>query len=1037
MKWTNEQLEAINKEGSNIIVSAGAGSGKTAVLTERVLRKLTSGVSIRNLLILTFTNAAALEMKERIRKAIKEHKELKEELNYVDSAYITTFDAYSLAIVKKYHYLLNISPSISIGDSSIFRLQEDLILDEILNKYYESNDSRFIHLMNDFFTKDDDVLRESIEKINRKIDLRYDKEEYLNNYLDIFYSDNNINKYIDEYNNYIVSIKDKIVTLLDNLSNYLDEDEYLKIYAYYEDLSYAKDYDDIIKSLREENSPKLPKGVDDEAKVIKSNITNLYKELKDNAIYESLSSIKESIISTKDYVSIIIDIIKELSDKLDEFKHINNTYDFIDIAKMSIRLLDLNPSIKEELKNSFNEILLDEYQDTNDLQELFISKISNNNVYMVGDIKQSIYRFRNANPDIFKDKYERYSNNDNGYKIDLLENFRSRKEVLEDINKIFNLVMSLDIGGASYKEAHQMIYGNKKYINEGLTNNDNHMDIYTYPYDKEMGYKKEEIEAFIIGNDIKKKISESYQVFDFKEDEKPRSCTYNDFVIMLDRGTNFDLYKQVFSYLGIPLTIEKDLSIKDNMLIVLINNIVKLIIHIKEEKYDTEFKNAFVSIARSFLFRLSDDNILDIISDNRYEETDIYKKGLELTDLIYNTSISNLIDNILVKYDVYNKLVTIGDINSSISIIDYLKDLGNNLSSLGYTPIEFVDYIDNILNDEGIDIRVNLPKENTSSVKIMTIHKSKGLEYPICYYSGLDVQFNMSDPKDRFMYDNKYGIITPYFKEGIGSTILKVLSKNLYVKDEISEKIRLFYVALTRAKEKIIMVLPNSEDNDILVDDLDKLNYRSLGDIINSIRPNIEDRFINIDLESIGLTSSYNLGKVIDYNKLKLDSTNLVLEETNIESNIITNSHFSKSSNKLITKEEREVMDFGTHMHEVFESIDLDNPNMDNYNDKEKELINNFINSDIVKGFSNYYSEYEFIYNKGNTRLRGIIDLLLEYKDHYKIIDYKLSNTEDIEYVKQLNGYMDFIESKTNKKVEAYLYSINKNEFKEVRRIHE
>lgn len=1037
MKWTKEQEEAINKEGTNIIVSAGAGSGKTAVLTERVLRKLSSGISIRNLLILTFTNAAALEMKERIRDAIKDHPELKEELNYIDSAYITTFDAYSLALVKKYHYLLNISPSISIGDSSIFRLQEDLILDEILNKYYESNDNRFIHLMNDFFTKDDDVLRTSIEKINSKLDLRYDKDEYLNNYLDNFYNDNNIDKYINEYNDYIVSIKDKIVGLLDELSNYLDEDEYVKIYAYYEDLTYAKDYDGIIKSLKKENSPKLPKEVDDNAKLIKTSISNYYKELKNNSIYESLSSIKESIISTKDYVSIIIDIIKELGTKLDEFKHLNNTYDFIDIAKMSIKLIDLNPSIREELKCYFNEILLDEYQDTNDLQELFISKISNNNVYMVGDIKQSIYRFRNANPDIFKDKYNKYSNNDNGYKIDLLENFRSRKEVLEDINEIFNLVMSLDIGGASYKETHQMIYGQGKYINEGRTDNDNHMNIYTYPYDKELGYKKEEIEAFIIGNDIKKKIREEYLVYNFKKDIKPRPCTYNDFVIMLDRGTNFDLYKKIFSYLGIPLSIEKDLSIKDNMLIVLINNIVKLIIHIKEEKIDTEFKNAFVSIARSFLFRLSDEEILDIISLNKYESSDIYKIGLELTELIYNTSISNLIDNILIKYDIYNKLVTIGDINSNISIIDYLKDLGNTLSSLGYTPIEFTDYLDNILDDDDIDIRVNLPKENTSSVKIMTIHKSKGLEFPICYFSGLDVSFNMSDPKDRFMYDNKYGIITPYFKEGIGSTILKVLSKNLYVKEEIGEKIRLYYVALTRAKEKIIMVLPNSNDSDVLKDDLDKLNYRSLGDIVNSIKPYIEDRFINIDIEAIGVTSSYNMGKIIDYNKLKLDNTNLILDSYSIESDIITNSHFSKSSNKLITKEERNVMDFGTHMHEVFESINLDKPNMDNYNDREKEVINNFINSDIIKGFINYYSEYEFIYNKDNNHLRGIIDLLLEFEDHYKIIDYKLSNTDDIEYIKQLNGYMDYIESKTNKRVEAYLYSINKNEFKEVKRIYE
>ena len=1032
MKWTNEQLDAINKEGTNIIVSAGAGSGKTAVLTERVLRKLTSGISIRNLLILTFTNAAAQEMKERIRKEIKDHKELKDELNYIDSSYITTFDAYSLAVVKKYHYLLNISPNISIGESSIFKLQEDIILDEILNKYYESNDKRFIHLMEDFFTKDDDVLRNSIIKINNKLDLRYDKEEYLNNYLDNFYNENNINNYIDEYNKYVISLKDKVLDLLEELSNYLDEDNYLKIYSYYEDLSYAKNYDEIKNSIKDDNAPKLPKGCEEAAKSIKTNISDAYKDLKNNLIYESSSLIKESLLSTKDYVSIIIDIIKELSTRLDEFKRLNNTYDFIDIAKMSIKLLDDNPSIKEEIKNSFKEILLDEYQDTNDLQELFISKISNNNVYMVGDIKQSIYRFRNANPTIFKDKYMNYSENKDGYKIDLVQNFRSRKEVLEDINEIFNLVMSLDIGGANYKESHQMVFGNNSYIEKGLTNNDNHMDLYTYNYDKDLGYRKEEIEAFIIGNDIKKKINEGYLVYNFKEDESPRKCTYNDFVIMIDRGTQFDLYKKIFSYLGIPLTIDRDISIKDNTLILLINNIIKLIIHIKDNNFDREFKNSYASIARSFLFRLSDDELFNIIADNKYEETDIYKIGLELTSILYNSSISYLIDNIITKYDIYNKLVTIGDINNSLSLLDYLKDLGSSLSNLGYTPIEFVSYIDNIIDDDAIDIRINSPKESGNSVKIMTIHKSKGLEYPICYYSGLSVSFNMSDPKDRFMYDNKYGIITPFFKEGIGSTILKVLSKNEYVKEEVSERIRLFYVALTRAKEKIIMVLP--EEKSIM---LDPISYRSFSDIVNSIKPYIEDRIINIDLSNIELSPFYNIGKEIDYNKLKLNNTNLVLDDTKYESNVITNSHFSKSSNKLITKEEREVMDFGTHMHEVFESIDLDKPNMNNYNDKEKELINNFINSDIIKGFTKYYSEYEFIYNREDKSMHGIIDLLLEYKDHYTIIDYKLSNTEDKAYIDQLNGYMDYIENKTGKQVNAYLYSINKNEFKEIGRVYE
>ena len=179
-KWTNEQLDAINKSGTNIIVSAGAGSGKTAVLSERVLRILKEGTHIDELLILTFTNAAAKEMKERIRKKIKENPLLIEELDLIDSAYITTFDSFALSTLKKYHYLLNISPNVSIIDESIINIEKNKIIDEIFEEYYNKEDKKFINLITTFCTKDDENIKKSILEISKKLDLKTDKENESN-----------------------------------------------------------------------------------------------------------------------------------------------------------------------------------------------------------------------------------------------------------------------------------------------------------------------------------------------------------------------------------------------------------------------------------------------------------------------------------------------------------------------------------------------------------------------------------------------------------------------------------------------------------------------------------------------------------------------------------------------------------------------------------------------------------------------------------------------------------------------------------------
>ena len=387
-KWTEEQTQAIYKKGKNIIVSAGAGSGKTAVLSQRVLEHVKSGINIDELLILTFTNAAAQEMKERIRKKIKEVPELKDQLDKIDIAYITTFDAYSLSLVKKYHDYLNISNKINIIDNSIMTIEKEQILEEIFLEYYESKNEKFLKLINDFCLKDDSEIKRAILTLNNKLDNKYDKEKILDTYIDSYYQDDVIDKYINEYMKLIKKKIHSIAKQIDNLGYYVDSEYINKLYDVVNPILNSKSYEEIKFSSTNFGRMPILRGAEDSAKVIKDEIKNLINELRELTKYNNLEEIKNSIYSTKDITYIIIELVKELDKRVCEYKRKNNAYEFVDISKMAIGILEKFEDIRNDLKCTYKEILIDEYQDTNDLQDMFISYIENNNVYMVGDIKQ-------------------------------------------------------------------------------------------------------------------------------------------------------------------------------------------------------------------------------------------------------------------------------------------------------------------------------------------------------------------------------------------------------------------------------------------------------------------------------------------------------------------------------------------------------------------------------------------------------------------------------------------------------------------------
>lgn len=1027
-RWTKEQEEAIYTSGKNIIVSAGAGSGKTAVLSERVLHKIEEGTHVNELLILTFTRAAADEMKDRIRKKISGKEELKKELTLLNSSYITTFDSFALSVVKKYHYLLNITDNINITDESIVKIQNKKILDEIFERSYKN--IRFQELIKKYCIKTDKVLKENILSIALKIDGFIDPFGFIDNVYNNFFNENNVDNLLKTYESIINDLKKTIELEIENMSLYFDNDYIEKVNdAVYNILNADIDELHLYSTVK---LPTVPRGSSEEAKASKDSLKKACDKLLSYGNYGTINDIKNDIYSTKDTVLTILDIIKEFLLEIEKYKKENDIYTFNDISKLSIKILKENENIREELKSSFKEIMIDEYQDTNDVQETFIGMISNNNVYMVGDIKQSIYRFRGSNPEIFKEKYSNYSKDIGGYKIDLIKNFRSRSEVLDNINKIFCLIMDYNLGSAEYSVSHQMVYGNTAYDTEKVDGFNYNFRVLEYlNKQKESGFSDIEVEIFTIAKDIKNKLDNNFQVFD-KEDGKLRNATYNDFVIILDRSKYFDDFKKIFEYFDIPLTILKDGKLNSTTDILLIKNLVDFIIKIKEDVYDIDFKYDFISIARSFLYEYSDEYIFDIVTNNKIKETTIYNDLSTLSDKLNSYTSSLLFNDILDVTNFYNKLNKVGDYEEVNVRLKTINSLSSSLSSLGLSIMDFRDYLTDIIeNDE--DIKYATYTKEGNSVKILTIHKSKGLEYPICYFADLDHEFNTSELKDKFIVDKKYGLIVPSNLEEIDNSLLKEMYKYDFNREEVSEKIRLFYVALTRAREQMIIVLPDREtrtlekNNDGVIEEIRRLSFNKLSSFIYGIKNYLYSYFEGIDIEKLGLTKNYLYPKKIVQETLNNIKDNINVEEINIVNEVVEEKHFSKETNKIITKEENDLMKFGTKVHEIFELLDFRNIDLSLVDNKFiRNKVEKFLSNDLLKNISNanIYKEYEFIYNKDNNEYHGIIDLMLEYDNHIDIIDYKLKSITDENYIKQLNGYKEYIEKISNKNVSTYLYSI-------------
>lgn len=1021
MAWTDKQKEAIYTRGSNIVVSAGAGSGKTAVLSERMLDFCLKGNNITEALVLTFTNAAAKEMKERIRKKLVENN-LLDQANLIDSASITTFDSYSLNLVKKYAYKLGISKDIKIIDQALQEVMNKRIIEGLFIELYET-DEYFKQLLLKYTKQDDRELLDWVVKLNKSLDLIIDLDSFVETYESKYYSEEQLNKIIADYNRYTKEEVSKFIFELEELERIsaYDSDSIklnTAVNTMIAELKSLNTYEEYCMYFSTHNLPQVRKG-SDTVKELKKQATESLKKLKETVFdrYVFESDMIDEIISTKEDTIYLLKLCIEVKNRLFQYKLSINSFDFIDIAKMAIKLVKTDEEVNKSLKYFFKEILIDECQDTSDIQEEFINAIANNNVYMVGDIKQSIYRFRNANPSIFKEKYDNYAIGNGGIKIDLLHNFRSREEVLADINLLFNQLMTEECGDADYITSHQMNYGLKKY--DEYKEYDFKSTVLTYDKEDYEEYSNEEIEAFICADSIKKLIEDEFKVFKSGSFQK---ISYNDFAVLIDKSKSFITFKQIFEYLNIPLSIEADLDLKDSIIPKLFSNILTLIYKIKNDIKDVEYRHALASISRSFIYEYSDEDIYLML--NKYQYMPILSDFKYLANLD-EISYSKLFYEICFKLNIYDKLPLIGDVENSLVVLEYIHNIFKSLTDSRMKLEEACLYLSDVFSSD-ISLKYKLKGDSSKSVRIMTIHKSKGLEFPVCYFPLLSSGFNKSEIRSEIGYDKEYGIYIPFVEDGKSDTVIKKLVSNSILKKDISEKVRLLYVAVTRAREKMIFVSNNNYK------EVSNNKFSSFNEMLRTNNV-LAKYYKQINLADMNISSLYKAktnSETINGN-IKLCYDNFVLPKQEIKA-----SHASKEIHQIIDNKMDYILSRGIKLHGILESLDFNNPNLEELeiDENDRRIIENVLSNDIFKNikYGKSFHEHEFYYIKDDVEYHGIIDLFVIYDDHIDIIDYKLSNVDSEEYITQLNIYKDYISTKYDKEINIYLLSLLKNEIKKL-----
>lgn len=889
VKWTNEQLQAIQEKNSNILVAAAAGSGKTAVLVERIIHKIIDEqMDIDKILVVTFTNAAASEMRERILEAIykkleenPENVHLQRQIILLNKASICTIHSFCLDVIHNHFYEIDLPSNFKIADTAEIDLLKQEVLDDLFEQKYTENDKNFIELLENYTNyRGDEALQELVLKIYKFIQSSPFPIKWLQEKLELLkIKDKDISQTI--WGKLIIQtvdddIQESIMQLEVTKSKMALYPEMTKFYQTIsediinlQDLQKYNSWDELYIKLLNFNFSKWPvdKKVINDLKEDSKEIRDKVKKHIKEKTAKLLSCSQEQAV--KD-LKIITPILEKLSNLVTEFtknfaekKKEKNCIDFNDIEHFALKILldeNNNPTeVAKKYKEKFEEIAIDEYQDSNLVQEAILTSISKgNNIFMVGDVKQSIYKFRQARPELFLQKYDEYKNKEekaqeDNLKIQLFRNFRSRQNILNITNLVFESIMSKELGDINYNENEYLNYGANYPEPEEIKNyagiaeldiidlkEDESITAFEGEEDEEEQERVEDdvLEAKFVANKIQELLNSNYMVFDKKQGY--RKIRPKDIVILLRATSNLSpIYEKELSDLELPVFSDTSGTYLDTVEIQTILSVLKII--------DNPLQDIpLVVVLRSSICNFTDNDLITIRLTDR--NCNFYE-ALIKTRLICDGDLKNKIESFLEKLEKWKSISQympldefIWQIYLDTGYYQYVGLLPNgamrqaNLKTLFEKAkqyekasfkglFNFIQFIDKLKKQNGDLASAKLIGENEDVIRIMSIHKSKGLEFPVVFLCNSHKKFNMQDLNDNILLHQDIGFgptIMDTTRKIKYSSIAKDAIKLKMKQETLSEEQRILYVALTRAKEKLY-ITGRSKDFTKYVQDKNKV----------------------------------------------------------------------------------------------------------------------------------------------------------------------------------------------------------------------
>ena len=897
VSWTTEQQQVIDLRNRNILVSAAAGSGKTAVLVERIVKIITDKnhpVDIDHLLIVTFTNAAAAEMRERIGNAIEKaldeqpgNEHLLRQLTLIHNAQITTIDSFCLYVVRNHFHEIDLEPNFRIGDEGELKLLREDVLGRVLEQNYEEPSEAFSDFVEGYASgRTDAALNEMILQLYEFSRSYPWPEKWLDSFVGIYRIENR--EELDRAE-WLAPLTENICFVLKDCEQLLKQalavtqqddgpDMYEKAVRSdlekYESLSKLTSFCELSVALSDIKYDRLAssrgfEGDSDKLELVKSlreQAKDVVKKLCKQYFFCSPEMMIEQLERTEPMLEEVVRLTKQFADEFAAAKRRKNLVDFHDVEHFALQILVDEETEKakktaEEFRDTFEEIMIDEYQDSNEVQETLLRSISReergeNNIFMVGDVKQSIYRFRLARPELFMKKYDSYSLEESTtQRIDLHKNFRSREEVLTCTNDIFYKIMARSLGNVEY-DAEAALYPGASYpVSADFTpeilladSNDELLE------DTELSDKKT-LEAKIVAEEIRH-LMKTQPVTD-KATGELRAARYSDIVILLRSLSGWaDSLVEVLNGNGIPAhtvsstgyfstvevqTVLSMLRLLDNprqdipMAAVLRSPMAGLtdeeLAVLRLEDGSVPFHEAVLERAEGLYEEDGQKEISDSEADSEADqkqgrnadgkkEDDIettahrkllkfYKKYRQLRQLVPDTPIHELIEIILRETGYGHYVAAMPAGSRRTANLNMLLEKAAAYEKTSYKGLfHCVRYIDE-LQKYGVDFgEADMVGENEDVVRIMSIHKSKGLEFPIVIVSGMGKNFNKQDTRSKMVLHPELGIGLDYMdgKKRIKSPTIakKAIAKQIEL-ENLGEELRVLYVALTRAKEKLIL----------------------------------------------------------------------------------------------------------------------------------------------------------------------------------------------------------------------------------------